>query len=211
MNLTTLLGFAFAATTLNHAAFGAEPASITDMPAEVRQLALAAVETRDSQGLPFAIVDKKNASVFVYAADGSLRGVSPVLLGLARGDESVAGIGERELSEIRPEERTTPAGRFVAEPGKNLQGEDIVWVDYDAAVSMHRVRASNKAERRLERLASDTVDDNRISYGCINVPASFYDTYIKSALGDTRGVIYILPETHSVRESFNFMRPPSTR
>ena len=41
----------------------------------------------------------------------------------------------------------------LSEPGRNLQGEDIVWVDYDAAVSMHRVRANNPAERRLERLA----------------------------------------------------------
>jgi len=205
MNLTTLLGFALAAATLSHAAFSADSASIADVPIEVRQLAHAAVETRDSQSLPFAIIDKKNASVFVYAADGSLRGASPVLLGLARGDESASGIGERKLSEIRPDERTTPAGRFVSEPGLNLQGEDIVWVDYDAAVSMHRVRANNKAERRLERLASVTSEDNRISYGCINVPASFYDSYIKPALGDAHGVIYILPETHPIRESFSFM------
>ena len=38
-----------------------------------------------------------------------------------------------------PEERTTPAGRFVAERGQNLRGEDVVWIDYDAAVLMHRV------------------------------------------------------------------------
>jgi hypothetical protein len=63
-----------------------------------------------------------------------------VLLGLARGDVSVPGIGERKISDINPHERTTPAGRFISEPGRNLSGEDIVWVDYDAAVSMHRVR-----------------------------------------------------------------------
>ena len=106
-----------------------------------------------------------------------------MLLGLAHGDDSVPGIGERQMSEIRPEERTTPAGRFVSEPGRNLQGEDIVWIDYDAAVSMHRVRATNPAERRLERLASPGVDDNRISYGCINVPADFYDAHLKPVLG----------------------------
>ena len=150
---------------------------------EVKSFARDAVASGDSGARPFAIVDKKNARLYVYAADGRLRAASPVLLGLARGDDSVPGIGERPISSIRPGERTTPAGRFIAEPGRNLAGEDIIWVDYDAAVSMHRVRANNKAERRLERLASTTASDNRISYGCINVPAAFYDTHVKPLIG----------------------------
>jgi len=176
-----------------------------DPPAEVQRLARAAVDSRDSAGLPFAIVDKKNAHVFIYGARGELRGDSPVLLGLAHGDESVPGIGERKLSEIGPDERTTPAGRFVSEAGVNLQGEDITWVDYDAAISMHRVRTGNKAERRLERLASPSAKDNRVSYGCINVPALFYDTYVKPALGHTRGVIYVMPETAPASTRFSFL------
>jgi hypothetical protein len=174
-------------------------------PAGVRSLAQAAISARDSQGLPFAIVDKKRARVFIYAADGGLQATSPVLLGLAHGDESVPGIGERKMSEIRPQERTTPAGRFNSEPGVNLQGEDIVWLDYDAAVSMHRVRTSNKKERRLERLASTRAEDHRISYGCINVPAAFYDAHVKPLFGHAPGVIYVLPEKKSPREYFKFL------
>ena len=52
---------------------------------------------------------------------------------------------------------------FEVEPGRNTQGEDIIWIDYDAAVSMHRVRTANKADRRLERLATPSVAANRIS------------------------------------------------
>ena len=85
------------------------------------------------------------------------------------------------MADIKPSERTTPAGRFEVEPGRNTQGEDIIWVDYDVAVSMHRVRTANKKDRRLERLATPTVSDNRISYGCINVPEQFYN----AALRDT--------------------------
>jgi hypothetical protein len=158
--------------------------------------------TGDNGGAAFAVVDKKGARVHVFDAAGKERGSSPILLGLARGDDSVPGIGERPMAQIRPEERTTPAGRFATEPGRNLQGEDIVWVDYDAAVSMHRVRATNPAERRLERLATPTVEDNRISYGCINVPAAFYDAYVKPALGTRRGVVYVLPETRSLAAVF---------
>lgn len=37
----------------------------------------------DNQRLPFVIVDKKNAQAFVFDADRKLKGVTPVLLGLA--------------------------------------------------------------------------------------------------------------------------------
>ena len=158
--------------------------------------------TGDNQGTPFAIVDKKAAAVHIFDADGKRRASSPILLGLAKGDHSVPGIGERQMADIRDDERTTPAGRFVSEPGRNLSGEDIVWVDYDAAVSMHRVRATNKAERRLERLATPTPADNRISYGCINVPAAFYDAHVKPSFGTAKAVIYVLPETRPASTLF---------
>ena len=164
-----------------------------------------AVTAGDNQQQPFAVIDKKNARLFVYGADGTLKASSPVLLGLAQGDASVPGIGERPMAQIKPEERTTPAGRFVSEPGRNTSGEDIVWVDYDAAISMHRVRATNKAERRLQRLASPSVADNRISYGCINVPATFYDTHVKPMLGARHGVVYVLPESSPMASHFTFL------
>ena len=93
--------------------------------------------------MPFAIVDKTDAKVFVFDADGRLRGAAPALLGLARGDDAVPGIGDRALSSIRPEERTTPAGlRYVASL-IDIHGKDKLWVDYDGAVSMHPVLPTN--------------------------------------------------------------------
>lgn len=103
---------------------------------------------------------------------------------------------------MRPHERTTPAGRFLAERGHNLQGEDVVWVDYDAAVSMHRVRTTNSGERRLQRLATPTTGDNRISYGCINVPVVFYETIIRPIFAQHRAIVYVLPEVRSVQQVF---------
>jgi hypothetical protein len=204
MKNSVILAFALAcAATFAHTESGA--AASADASVEARQLAHAVAGMKDNQGLPFAIVDKKKARVFIFGANGTLQGASPVLLGLAPGDESIPGIGERKLSDIRPDERTTPAGRFVSEPGVNLQGEDIVWVDYGAAISMHRVRANNKSERRLERLASANAEDHRISYGCINVPAAFYDAYVKPVFGNARGVIYILPEQQPAHAYFKFL------
>jgi len=169
---------------------------------EARQMANWVMDVRDHRGMPFVIVDKAHVRVFVFKPDGTLDGATPALMGSAVGDDSVLGIGEREMSAILPHERTTPAGRFVSQPGTNSFGEDIVWVDYEAAVSMHRVRAKEPKERRLERLASDTPDDNRISFGCINLPVTFYEEVVKPALGSQRGVVYVLPETRPVQAVF---------
>ena len=160
------------------------------------------VDSGDNRGMPFAIVDKVDAKVFVFYSDGRLRGAAPVLLGLGRGDDSIPGIGNRKMSSLRPEDRTTPAGRFVAYLGFNFYRKDVLWVDYDGAVSLHRVATNKPAERRLERLATPTPLDNRISYGCINVPAKFFDNVVKQAFSGTKGIVYVLPEVRSKKEIF---------
>ena len=81
------------------------------------------VRSRDNEDLPFIIIDKRQAHVWVFDRAAQLRGDAPVLLGSARGDHSVPGIGEMPLSQIKPADRTTPAGRFKAEVGKNLRGD----------------------------------------------------------------------------------------
>ena len=169
---------------------------------QARQMADWVMDSGDNRRMPFAIVDKTDAKVFVFDSDGRLRGAAPVLLGLAQGDYAVPGIGDRKLSDIRPEERTTPAGRFVASMGYNGNGKDVLWVDYKNAVSLHRVITNNPRERRLERLAAPTPREKRISYGCINVPAKFFDNVVKPAFTRTKGIVYVLPETRPIGEIF---------
>ena len=181
----------------HRADFGRERASRT-----ARQIADWIVDSADNRSLPFVVVDKVDAKIFVFDANGRIRGAAPVLLGLARGDDTVPGIGDREYADMPPESRTTPAGRFVAAVGMNTRGEDVVWVDYDAAVDIHRVVTNNPKDRRLERLASATPLDNRISYGCINVPKRFYETVVSPAFTGTDGIVYVLPETRPAHEVF---------
>jgi len=169
------------------------------------------VRSGDNQGAPFIILDKLDARVFVFDASGRLLASAPALLGIARGDHTVPGIGDKKLSEIKPEERTTPAGRFVAEFGhSSSRGEDVVWVDYDAAVSMHRVVTTNPKERRLQRLATPTAKDNRISYGCVNLPKAFYETWVGPTVAQTRTIIYVLPETRPAQQVFPFVQASRT-
>ena len=170
--------------------------------ADVRFVADWVADSGDSGGLPYVILDKRDARVYVFKADGTLIDSSPVLLGATPGDDSVPDIGTRPMSLVKQEEKTTPAGRFVAEAGKNTHGEDVVWVDYDAAVSMHRVRMVDPKERRFERLQSPNPADRRISYGCINVPVAFFESVVWPLLATSQAVAYVLPETRTVGEVF---------
>ena len=156
----------------------------------------------DNGKLPFVIIDKVNARVFVFNAVGQLKGASSALLGLAVGDDSVPGIGQRKLSSIQPNERTTPAGRFVASLDRDIHGTEILWVDYDTAISLHAVVKGTPKERRAARLASPSVLDKRISYGCINVPVKFYEQVVSPIFTGTNGIVYILPETRSAEDVF---------
>jgi len=169
---------------------------------DARHVADWVVDSGDNHSLPFVIIDKMDAKVFVFHADGRLRGAAPALLGLARGDDAVPGIGDRKLSSIRPEERTTPAGRFVSSLDRNLHGGEILWVDYDTAISLHPVVTNNAKEHRAQRLDTPSPLDNRISFGCINVPAQFFARVVNPAFTGTNGIVYVLPETRSPQQVF---------
>ncbi|MBA3592814.1 MAG: L,D-transpeptidase [Polaromonas sp.] len=178
--------------------FGAEPAST-----DARYAAASVMTSADNKGLPFVIVDKKNAKIFVFDAAGRLRGASAALLGLATGDRSAPGIGRRPVADIPLAERTTPAGRFPSQPGRNLQGEEVIWVNYSEGLAIHRLRPGNNQEQRRERLASSTPQDNRISLGCVVVPVAFYEKVVSPLLGKSRSVVYVLPEDSGVQALFD--------
>lgn len=165
--------------------------------AEARQMARFAVEGRDAGGLPFAVVDKREARLLVFSGDGRLVGATPALLGLARGDTVAPGVGAMVETGIPPALRTTPSGRYESIAGPNLKGETVIWVDYDAAFAIHRLRPSAPSERRAERLASPSPDDNRISLGCVVVAGDFFDRVVLPVLGHGAGVVYVLPEPPS--------------
>lgn len=163
------------------------------------------VRARDNQDLPFMIIDKRRAHLWVFDRSARLQGDAAVLLGMALGDHTAAGVGDKELSQIPFDDRTTPAGRFVAEVGMNARGEDVVWIDYNSGVSMHRVITTNAKDRRAERLETPTPDDNRVSFGCINVPKVFYETTVSATVKGGKSVVYILPDSRPVHSVFSHL------
>lgn len=168
---------------------------------DARDLLAWVTASHDNRALPFLIVDKVNARVVAFNGSGVEKGRAAALLGLGIGDDTVPGIGQRRLATIAPAERTTPAGRFEASLGFDLE-QDVLWIDYNAALSLHRVIVGNPKDHRAARLASPSALDNRISYGCINVPAEFYDQVVASVFKGTVGIVYILPETRPLRAVF---------
>lgn len=193
------MGMALSAqAALPAADFGAQRPS-----ADARYVADWAMGAGDADNKPFVIVDKKAARIYVFEAGGKLIGSSAALLGQAIGDHTVPGVGQRtQNGTVQPEDRTTPAGRFISQPGRNLRGERVVWVDYAAAFAIHRLRPGAAKERREARLASPASGDNRASLGCVVVPVAFYENVVQPALGAVRAVVYVLPETQPVHEVF---------
>jgi hypothetical protein len=149
-------------------------------------------------GRPFAIVDKRQATLSVYAADGRLVGRAPALLGLTPGDSEPASARGKDPSALKLNERVTPAGRFEAQPGRNLSGERIVWFDYEANLAIHRLRPAPASQRRPERLVSANLDERRITLGCVVVDPAFFDEVVLPTLGAGKSLVYILPEREPV-------------
>ena len=177
-------------------ALAAGPTPSPNMPT-VAALALArqVMASADHGGLPFAVVDKKAALLTVFLGNGQLIGSTPVLLGADHGDRAVPGVGARTQSgQLRKGDRVTTAGRFVSQPGRNLGGESVVWIDHDSALAIHRLRPGPSQQHRATVLASADPQARRVSAGCVVVPVAFYEAVVSPVLGRSRAVVYVMPE-----------------
>ena len=159
--------------------------------------------SRDNGSLPYIVIDKNNAAAFLFDANGQPLAEAPVLIGVAVGDEATPGIGSKNLAEIGPAEKTTPAGRFLAKYGLAAGRQKVLWVDYATSVALHPIPTGyNPKERRRQRMASPTSDDNRITFGCINVPNLFYSKSVQPLFRKKGGYVYILPDTKPLEAVF---------
>lgn len=156
----------------------------------------------NNANLPYIIIDKQAASLFLFNARGKSLGRVPVLIGISPGDEATPGVGSKNLAEIGPAEKTTPAGRFLAKFGVAAGKQKVLWVDYATSVALHPIPTTNKKERRRARMLSPTPDDNRITFGCINVPTAFYGKNVRPLFQKKGGYVYVLPDTRPLEEVF---------
>jgi hypothetical protein len=184
-----------------------ETGQVIDPAGGAARVAEWVASSKDNHSLPYMIVDKTNASLSLFNAKGQPLDNVPVLIGIAAGDDASPGIGSKKLAEIGPAEKTTPAGRFLAKFGLAFGRERILWVDYATSVALHPIPADvSKKERRRERMLSSTPVDNRITFGCINVPKAFYAKVLRRLFQKKGGYVYVLPDTKPLEEVFPRLR-----
>lgn len=178
-----------------------EPAAIlkTDLARQgaspdVQRVARWAIDSHDHAGLPFLVVDKARAKLFAFAPDGRLIASAPVLLGASRADGPAAA-------------GATPAGRFVAATWLSVRDDGIVWINADAAVTLHGIPSGVSPGRGAQRLASPDLEDKRISDGSLHVAGEFYRDYL-SALKGQVSIAYVLPEVLPVGDVFSLDDDP---
>ena len=162
---------------------------------EVERVADWAVHSGDNARHPFIIVDKAGAKAYAFDRNGTLIDATAVLLGMGVGDKFAPGVLQMDMYKTKPWQRITPAGRYFAEEDRNLQGETVLWVDYDSGIAIHKLPAKRTKQRRHERIVSPDPAEHRITYGCINVPPAFYDRVVRPYFGARGGVVYVLPDT----------------
>lgn len=161
----------------------------------------------DNHALPWAVVDKQGASLFLFDGKARPLGAVPVLIGIAPGDDATPGVGNKRLSELGPAEKTTPAGRFLAKFSIPVGRERVLWVDYATSVALHAIpKTASPKERRGERMKSATPEDNRITFGCINVPNAFYQTTLRQVFRGKGGYVYVLPDSKPLEDVFPLLR-----
>lgn len=170
---------------------------------EVQSVARWIAATHDNLRLNYILLDKVNAQVYFFNPKGQLLATAPVLLGMGTGDRMLVS-NATEMPAIPPAKRITPAGRFQSRLARDHEGKELLILDYEAALSLHPVAKGKPAERRAARLASATSADNRISFGCINVPTRFYKEVVSPSVANTWAMVYILPETGTASELFGF-------
>jgi hypothetical protein len=158
--------------------------------------------SKDNGGLPFVVVDKVNAQVYAFTPYAQLKATAPILLGAGVGDVALVP-QDAPMSAIPPAKRITPAGRY---PSRlvNDGHKVVLLVDGPNLITMHIVAKGTPAQRRAERLASVTSSDNRVSFGCINVPPKFFTEIVDPDFRARRGIVYVLPEKTTAAQLFGF-------
>lgn len=192
----------------------ASPAAARPAEPAIPELSMAAVQVRDwvaaledNHALPYLIVDKPSATAWLFDARHRALVRVPVLLGIAPGDLATPGVGTKKLAEIGPAEKTTPAGRFLARYGVAAGRQRVLWVDYTNSVALHPIPGdAAKRERRAARLASPTGEDNRITFGCINVPSRFYAQRLRPLFQRKGGYVYVIPDETPLETVFPGVR-----
>jgi hypothetical protein len=184
----------------------ARTVDVGDAPVPNSVLGVANHALNRGNGLPFTVIDKPNAKLYAFLKDGRMVGSSSVLIGATKRDALTPSWGTQTLDEMKETDKVTPAGVFTgrfslsSEYGSTISLEETE--SPSTFVAIHRTYLGTPSENRLARYATPTPEDNRVSYGCINVPSSFYDNVLTLNFKG-KSQIYVMPDNSDARAFFN--------
>lgn len=169
----------------------------------VQRLANAILDSKKNDNMAFVIADKASATMYVFDENGNLRGSSPVLLGATKGDKNA----KLNISEVggNPLFKITPSGIFTTKALKDTQYKNEFGYEWAvqlvettakdrSSVMIHAVYVHTPSEHRQARLDTKSIEDNRVSWGCLNAPLKFMQDVVKPTFEKENGKVFITPE-----------------
>ncbi len=169
MRISTLSSaFAFATALAGNIPVQAQLASETG-PSGLSPQAQFVCQSLLAAGDKKLVIMDKNDGELILTDSCAIVDKSPALYGKGKGESEIA------------DPTVTPAGIFymkeyAADP-KDYEGGKVLafLINKKASYVIHPTYQHLPQQRRDERLASPTPEDNAISFGCINVPTRFYN------------------------------------
>lgn len=146
-------------------------------------------QSHDNNGQRYVIADKAAGTIHIMDAAGNELASAPALYGKRTGDGM--SLGE------------TPAGVFMLhnQSAPRSYGGDLqqfATAPNGDIYAVHRVLTNNN-QNRQGRLDSATPNDNRVSLGCINIPADIYNKFLNKGF---QGKLYVLPDQKKLGDVF---------
>jgi hypothetical protein len=192
------------------AARGTPAASTLEVPPSLRNL----VDDSTYQGMspparerfedmanssePYILIDKANATGYVVGADHRIQAKFPVLLGRVRGDQP--NTVNVKFDSIDSPGATTPAGMFRLSRAKLTEQDieeynDNIFRLEGPGTGGNCIHETWQAEldSREQALATPTTEDNRVSWGCVNISKAVFEAHVKQLPSGT--IVWITPET----------------
>jgi len=153
----------------------------------------------------YVIVDKPRATMYLIGKDRKLITSMPVLLGQMKGEMENLADSDSNIAY----QATTPTGKYtMGQKGTGRLGQyfsSIVSSDsvlYKGKIfTIHgsdnlaiHITYPGELEKRTRALETPTVDDNRLSWGCINLSEENYDKYAKNNFFEGE-FLFIIPDS----------------
>lgn len=168
------------------------------LPENVREIHSYAEENiKDS----YIVIDKPSATLYVFNENNEIVGTMPVLLGKTKGEAP----NRVDVNDEKAVGSTTPAGKYkLGKVGKNfakkvstLYEGRLLKILGAGPLAIHMTYPEEFKER-TEALNTKSVEDNRKSWGCINISPENFDKYIKPYFSKGDQFIFITPDDTSL-------------